>query len=141
MALTYQPPFTQVPNIGRVALAAANTARDGSGTVATAFTAGSDGAFVKKIRFTPAQATAAATAAKVYCVFLSFDAGTTWHFLIESTGPTVTPSTTATGEAGTKVLTFTDGLVLPNGALVGVTQTVYGGAQDRTQVIVEGSNY
>ena len=62
MALTYQPPFTQIPNIGVQTLSAANAARDGSGTIPTGFTAGSDGSFVKRIKFIPAQATAAAAA-------------------------------------------------------------------------------
>lgn len=141
MALTYQPPFTQVPNVGVVTLTAANAARDGSGTVSTAFTAGADGAFVKRIKFIPAQTAAAATTAKVACVFLSFNGGTNWHFYDEVALPTVTPSGTATGLTGTKIFPFPDGLVLPAGALVGVTITAYTGVQDRTQVTVEGSNY
>ena len=139
MALTFNPPFTQIPNVGCVALAAANTARDGSGTIATAFTAGADGAYIKKIRFTPAQATAAAIGAKVFCVFYSSDAGTTWNFLQEIAIATSTPSNTAVGTSA--IIAFPDGLVIPANTLIGVTQTVYAGAQDRTQVIVEGSNY
>jgi|SRR5689334_22316130 len=141
MALTYQPPFTQIPNIGVQTLSAANAARDGSGTIPTGFTSGSDGSFVKRIKFIPAQATAAATTAKVACVFLSFNAGSTWQFYAEVALPTVTPSGTATGETGTKIFPFPDGLVLPAAALVGVTITAYSGVQDRTQVIIEGSNY
>lgn len=141
MALTYQPPFTQIPNVGFASLTAANAARDGSGSITTAFTAGSDGAFIKRIKFIPAQATAAATTAKVACVFISTNAGSTWTFYAEVALPTVTPSGTATGEVGTKIFSFPDGLVIPNAALIGVTITVYSGVQDRTSVIVEGSNY
>jgi len=139
MALTYQPPFTQIPNVQLAAITAANTARDGSGSVVTVFTAGSDGSFVKRVTFTPAQATAAAVGAKVFNLFISGDAGATWFLYRESAVATSTPSTTAV--AIPTVVTFFDGLVLEAGMLLGVTQTVYAGVQDRTSVVVEGSDY
>ena len=43
------PIFTLVPNVGFARLAAANTARDGSGTVTTIFTAGTEGSLLNKI--------------------------------------------------------------------------------------------
>jgi hypothetical protein len=139
MAKTYQPPFTQNAKIGLATIAAANTARDGSGTIVTAFTAGADDAYVKRIIFIPAQASAAAIGAKVFCVFLSNDGGTTWFFANEVAIVTSTPSTTAI--AIKAVISFPDGFVLPANWVIGVTQTIYAGAQDRTSVIVEGSDY
>lgn len=139
MAKTFTPPFTQDANIGYATIAAANTARDGSGSVVTIFTAGADDAFVKRVTFIPAQATAAAVGAKVFCLFISPDSGTTWYFFNEIALATSTPSTTAV--ATKAVISFPDGLVLENGYLLGATQTVYAGVQDRTSVIVEGSDY
>lgn len=139
MAKTFTPPFTQNANIGLAAIAAANTARDGSGTIVTAFTAGADGSFIKRIRFIPAQASAAAVGAKVFCIFISADAGATWTLYREIAILTSTPSTTVSATTGET--SFTEGLVLEAAQLIGVTQTVYAGVQDRTAVVVEGSDY
>ena len=75
----------------------------------------------------------------MFCVFYSSDSGTTWNFLQEIAIATSTPSNTAVGTSA--IIAFPDGLVIPANTLIGVTQTIYAGAQDRTQVIVEGSNY
>ncbi len=139
MANTFTPPFTQVPKIGIAALAAANTARDGSGTVVTAFTAGSNGAYVKRVSFTPAMAAVAAISAKVFGIFISIDAGATWQYYKEVSIVTSTTSNSAIAVGA--IVSFPDGLVLPAAALIGVIQTVYAGVQDRTQVVVEGSDY
>jgi len=141
MAKTFTPPYTQNPKISPVVIAAANTARDGSGSIVDAFTAGSEGSYVKKIRYIPAQASAGATSAKVFCAFYSVDGGTTWNFLSEIASPTSTPSTTAVALASTQTISFVDGFVLPPSGKIGVTQTVYAGVQDRTQVTVEASDY
>lgn len=52
MAINTVPVFTKAPEIqwATSALSAANTALDGTGTVATVFTAGADGAFVRELR-------------------------------------------------------------------------------------------
>lgn len=139
MAKTYTPPFTQTANLGLATIAAANTARDGSGTIVTALTAGADDAYVKRVTFIPAQATAAAIGAKVFCVFVSQDSGSTWSFVNEVALATSTPSTTAVAIKAT--ISFPDGLVLEAGDLLGVTQTVYAGVEDRTSVVVEASDY
>ena len=139
MAKTFYPPFTQDPNIGLATLTSANTARDGSGAITTIFTAGADDSYVKRVTFIPAQATGAAVGAKVFCLFISPDSGTTWYFYNEVALTTSTPSTTAI--AIKAIMSFPDGLVLENGYLLGATQTVYAGVQDRTSVIVEGSDY
>ena len=51
MAINTTPIFTKKGDIqwNPTALAAANTAKDGTGTVATVFTAGADGAFVQRL--------------------------------------------------------------------------------------------
>lgn len=61
MAAGTTPIYTQTPNVGWGSadgnggsagpLKTANTARDGTGTVLTLFTAGTNGSFVQKIRF------------------------------------------------------------------------------------------
>lgn len=139
MAFTYQPPFTQTPKIEAVVITAANTARDGSGTIPTAATIGSDGGFVKRVTFLASNATAGAVAAKVALLFYSTDGGTTWRFYREAAMATATNSTTAAGPI--VIFSFPDGWVLPASAKVGACITVRGSAVDDTTVTVEYSNY
>lgn len=139
MAVTHTPIFVQTPKIGKAAIAAANTARDGSGTIVTAFTAGANGAYVKKIVFRSSQATASANSAMVVRVWISTDAGVTWTLRDESAFSAITASNTVAGQ--TVTFNYPDGLLLDAAALIGVTQSVYAGVQDRMAVVVEGADY
>jgi hypothetical protein len=53
MAANKEPIFPAVPNISWGTISAANTAKDGTGTVATVFTAGVNGARVDAIKIRP----------------------------------------------------------------------------------------
>jgi hypothetical protein len=139
MALTYQPPFTQTPKLGVGVLAAANTARDGSGSIVSCYTAGTNGAYIKKATFISSQATAAASSAMVGRLWSSTDAGSTWQLRSEVALPTITASATVIGQSQT--ITFADGLVIPASAIVGATISVYAGVQDRFVCYVEGGDY
>jgi hypothetical protein len=139
MALTYQPPFTQTPQISAAVLTAANTARDGSGSITTVATMGSDGGYVKRVTFIASNATAGAVAAKVALLWYSTDGGTTWRFFREIAMATATNSTTAIGPI--VIFSFPDGWVLPASAKVGATITVRASAVDDTTVTCEYSDY
>lgn len=139
MPANTSPIFTLVPNVGFARLAAANTARDGSGTLTTIFTAGTNGSLFNKITFTSAQAAAAASALKVMRIFVTDTSGTNPRLRGEILLPAITPSTTVIGAATT--FTFTDGLVLPSGSIVQVCQSIYASAADQTDCIAEGGNY
>jgi len=67
MAANVQPIFSIAGDIewGTTAITTANTAKDGTGTVLTCFTAGVDGGFVQRIRFRAA-GTNIATVARVF---------------------------------------------------------------------------
>ncbi len=67
MAANISPIFTESPAIqwGATALATANTAKDGTGTTLTVFTAGVDGSYVSRIRFRSA-GTNIATVARIF---------------------------------------------------------------------------
>jgi hypothetical protein len=62
-----QPIFTLTPDVawGTTAITTANTAKDGTGTVLTCFTAGANGSYVQRIRFRPS-GTAVQTVARVF---------------------------------------------------------------------------
>lgn len=77
MPANTNPIYTLTPNVGPpVAVSAANTKSDGTGTIGTdifkAFTSGANGSWVSKVRFMPgASAAGTATTATVGRVYLS----------------------------------------------------------------------
>lgn len=139
MPANVQPIFTLVPEAPTATIAAANTARDGSGTLVDLFTAGTNGSRVDFITFTSAQATPAASAARVQRVFLTDTAGLNPRLIQEIVLPAVTASATAIG--ATSTITFTNGLIINAGQKIQVSQSVYGSAADATQVLLRGGDY
>lgn len=76
MAANTLPIFTEAPDVGHVAVTAANTRSDGNGTIGTdiflAYSAGADGSYISKVQFSTVGATAAtASTATVGRVYLS----------------------------------------------------------------------
>lgn len=140
MALNTTPVFeTPTNTIGVATLAAANTARDGSGTITTLHTGSANGTRIDMIRFISAQATAAASASKVGRVFISSDGGTTWTLFDEVAITGTTSSTTAVGDKNEII--YSSGIILPSTSYkIGVTISVYGGVQDRVSVISRGGD-
>lgn len=68
MPANTSPIYTLTPNFGGIGnseIKTANTAKDGTGTVVTAFTAGSNGSFVQSVRFR-ALGTNIATVARMF---------------------------------------------------------------------------
>ena len=133
------PIFTLTPKAVTASIAAANTARDGSGTLIDLFTAGANGSRLDFITFTSAQATAAASAARVQRVFLTDTGGINPRLISEIVLSAVTASNTAIGSTAT--ITFTNGLILASGQIVKVTQSVYGSAADGTHAFARGGDF
>jgi hypothetical protein len=123
--------------LNSIRLAAANTDSDGSGTIVTLYKSPANGCTIEKITIINSQLAAAASSAMVVKVFLSFDAGTTWKFYNEIAIAAVTRTVSA---IGAKNIIITGGLMLNNGVLIGVTQTVYAGVQDQQDITIEGEN-
>lgn len=61
MTANTTPIFTLTPHIGAVAIATANTARDGSGTIGTVLTAGANGTRITRIQIKATVTTTAGT--------------------------------------------------------------------------------
>lgn len=133
------PIFTLTPNCPVVEIAAANAARDGSGTLVTLFTAGVNGSRIESITFTSAQATAALNSAMVGRVFLTDTAGANPRLINEIVITAVTASNTVVG--ATNTILFSNGLIIPSGCILKVAQSVYVGVQDKVHVIAKGGNY
>lgn len=154
MAANTTPIFVLTPNTAQSRISAANTARDGSGSLVTAFTAGSNGSRVESITFTSAQVIAAASSSMVVRVFVTDNAGANPRLLCEGALTGVTASNTAIG--ATITFDFNTGTVLPantlligirtpiilvSGQLIKVCQSVYAGAQDQNDVIIRGGDF
>ncbi len=134
-------PVFALPNtIGYARTSAAITARDGSGSPTTLFTAGANGARVDKIIVTSAQATAAASSAMVGRLFISDTAGANFKMLQEQAIATATASTTVVGATAT--FSFPGGLILVAGQVIACAQSVYASAADQMDWIVQqGGSY
>lgn len=99
------PNFTSLPRQTITQVVTANTARDGTGTIATCFTAGACGSRIDKIRISGTGTTTAGV------IRLFLHDGTNARLLDEVLVTAITPSTTvAVYEAE---LSYTDGLLLP----------------------------
>ena len=121
MAMTYQPVFAQAPKFNSVALTAANTATDGTGTIATLVTAGADGALVTHLGIL-STATSVATAVRL---FISLD-GSTWQFIHPVLMAAFTVATT-TAQTPTLIIDRLNpdaAYRLPANARLGVTEAV-----------------
>ena len=101
------PIFVGAPQTWMAALSAANTNRDGTGTIVDILTGGSNGSRVDKVRV---QASGATTAGAVRLYIYD---GTNTYLIREMIVAAVTPSTTVEAWSGEVDL---DGLVLPTNA-------------------------
>lgn len=149
MAANTSPIFTLVPNVSGIAPSAANTKSDGTGTIGTdifkAFTAGTNGSFVTKVRFN-AVATAAATntTATVGRVFLSSKTsgattGGTDTFLVQEV---TLPLTSAdSGSAPGNPIEVALNCAIPAGWTVLVTNHAAPAASTSWQSTVYGGDY
>ena len=137
------PNFTFTPRATTSRIAAANVARDGSGTIGTtlisSFVAGASGSRLDFITFTSSQATAAASSLRICRVFLTDTSGLNPRIISEVSLPAVTASNTAIGATAT--ITFTNGLVIGSGQIVYTTQSVYAGVADQTDVLARGGDF
>lgn len=139
MPANTSPIFTLTPNCGVNTIAAANTASDGSGSLVTVFTAGSNGSRVEKVRFRNGQATAAASSAMVVRVFVTDTGGSNPTLIGEAAMPAATRTTSVIG--ATALISFAGGLNIASGQIIKVCQSVYAGAQDLNHVVCEGGDY
>lgn len=101
------PNFTSTPRIGLGQVSAANTARDGTGTIETIFTAGTNGSRIDWIEITAT----GTTTTNVVRLFLND--GTVTRLLDEILVTAITPSTSV--EVFRQQLVYNNPLVLPSG--------------------------
>lgn len=139
MAANTSPIFTLKGNFKPARIAAANTASDGSGTLVTLVTAGTDGTRVDGVRFRNSQATAAASTAMVHRVFLTDTAGANPRLIGETITAAATRSNTVIG--ATSIVTFDQPVIMLSGQIMSVCQSAYAGAQDQFDAIAYAGDY
>lgn len=149
MAANTAPIFTLTPNVNGVAITAACTKSDGTGTIATdvfkAFTAGSAGSWISKVRFNPCATTAGtATTATVGRVFLSSQTsgattGATNTWLIGEI--TLSAQTADSTSAAVNSLDIPCNFAIPAGYTILVTCHAAPAANSAWQATVYGGDY
>ena len=118
MVANTAPIFTDIPNIGFASgITAANTAKDGTGTVDLVFTAGADGSFVQKLKIRP-KGTNVATVLRVFLNNGSAPTTATNNMLFEEVGLPATTNIETTSIVG---LELPMNIALPAGWRIYVT--------------------
>jgi|SRR3990167_9407524 len=108
------PIFAATPKVGQVQATAANTARDGTGTLATVYTGASSGSLIYKICITAA----GTTTAGVVRLFLTNTSGTSPILFDEIIVPAITPSTTVRVFEYVILFPQNNPLILENGRIL-----------------------
>jgi hypothetical protein len=129
MAANTAPIFTKVPNVGLGQISAANTNRDGTGTLVSIFTAGSEGSYIEGCVIT---ATVTTTAGMVR--FYAYD-GSNNRLILEVPVTAITPSGTVA--AFTATPTLFDGFPLPTGWIIKASTH----NAETFNIIMKGGNY
>jgi hypothetical protein len=149
MAANTNPIFTLTPNIGVAQIGAtANVKSDGAGTIGTdmmkAFTAGSAGSYVSRIRFNPWASTAATvTVATVIRVFYSTltsgtSASTNTYLLYEFAAAAQTADQTVTA---TFYIEVPLGFAMPTGSFLHCSSHIINNSSTGWVGIVFGGDY
>lgn len=139
MAANTEPIFAIKSFCGCLLMAAANAARDGTGTINALFTTPTDGSLTGKITFTNASPAIGNAVAKVWRIWISDTGGTSWFLYEEIAVGLVTSSATAIGQKFRWLIP--DGLFLQSGQKIGVTQSLRATSADDTHVVYETSIY
>lgn len=101
--------FTAVPRIAVVTITTANTNRDGTGTIGTVLTAGSNGTRINKIRIK------AVNTVTVGMIRLFIHDGSNYKLYREVEVPSLTPSSSIASFSSEILFTDSDAPILPSG--------------------------
>ena len=132
MAANLQPLFPLTPVIGLQDIATANTARDGTGTIADLLTAGSNGTIVNRVTMR------ARVTTTVGVIRLFIKISSTYYLFEEVLVTAITPSTTVAVWSGASTLiTAALPLSLPSGYKLSCSTHV----AENFVVVAHGGNY
>lgn len=137
--MAQNPQFVSSPIIGLLKLTAANTARDGTGTLEPLLTGSTNGTRVDRVTFISSQSAATANSAMVGRIFISDTGGTNFKLYQEVALAAVTASNTAIGQR--QQMNFLGGLILKSGMVLSCSKSINAGGQDWFDVIAEGGHF
>ena len=123
-----------------VRINASNTASDGSGTLYTLITAGTDGTRVDSVRFRNASTGVTASSNMLHRIFLTDNAGTNPRLIGEVATATATRNNT-TVVGATSIFTFDQPLIMTTGQLLRVAQSAYAGIQDQVDAFAYAGDF
>lgn len=146
MATTVE--FASTVKLAFAELAAACTARDGSGQIYTMknslgqdYVAPAKGARLERVTVSNAQASPAAASANEWALFI-WDTGTSkWRLIEEKLQAAATRSSTVLGQRQQFTYSQQDGINLESGSKIGIAQHVYASAADLCVAIAEIKEY
>jgi hypothetical protein len=149
MAANTTPIFIKQGNFTPARITAANVANDGSGTLGTNLFAlvtaniAGDGVRVDGVRFTNAQATAAASSNNYAKMFLSDTSGLNFRIIgqVSISTATRTGAIAGTTIGATAIYTFDQPVIMQPGQIMAVALNFYAGVQDQTDAIAFAGNY
>ncbi len=130
MALTYNPPFVQVPFIAEIQISTANANRDGTGTLGSVKTGTPNGSRISKITVKAA----VTTTVGIVRLFIDNNAGSV--LLLKEI---LVSAITASGTVATFVdeSLYSEGLILPSGYILKASTV----NAEAFNVIAEGGEY
>ncbi|MCC6312359.1 MAG: hypothetical protein IT345_15800 [Trueperaceae bacterium] len=131
MAAGTTPIYPATPKSWQAQVTAANTNRDGSGSITTVVTGGSNGTKIDRVRVKATVTTTAGLAR----LWISLNSGTTWRLYTEITVSAITVSASTAAFESTYL---TPDLLLPDSsALLGATME----KAEATNFIAHGADY
>jgi hypothetical protein len=117
-----------------------NTSSDGSGTLYTLVTAGTDGTRVDSVRFRNASTGVTASSNMLHRIFLTDNTGINPRLVGEvATAAATRNNTTVVGS--TSIFTFDQPLIMVSGQLLRVAQSAYAGIQDQVDAFAYAGDY
>ncbi len=139
MSANTNPIFVLTPNSLPGLITVANLTCDGSGTLVTILTAGTNGSRVDQVVFRNSQATQAASSAMRGVVFLTDAAGANPMIVGEVLLAATTRSATVLGATGT--VTFSPALTLKQGQILKACISIHASAADDTVATAFGGDF
>jgi hypothetical protein len=138
MPANTNPIFILTPNNALARTTAANTASDGTGTLVSLVTSGSNGTRVDAVRFRNSEPGLTASSAMVHRIFLT-DNSSQYKLIGEIATPSGAKSASAIG--ATSIYVFDQPIIMKSGSTMSVAQSVYAGQQDQFDVQAFAGDY
>jgi len=138
MAANTTPIFILTPNNALARTSAANTASDGSGSLVTLVSAGTNGTRVDAVRFRSSEPGLTASSTMVHRIFLTDNSS---NYKLVGEVATAAGAKSATVVGATSIYTFDQPLIMKAGTTMSVAQSVFAGIQDQFDVQAFAGDY